>query len=146
VSFPTFFLLIWAFIRFVSIFSTCEGFHHSTSSSSSTSSVRKSVVINILSPLRTSTSLGLSLRFLPFFFWFLVSILGNYLASGLTSSLASLTFLVVQILLNFQSHMISIFHHSDGHHAHLILNFVSQTIHVPSNFFIIAFPMTYYDV
>jgi hypothetical protein len=42
--------------------------------------------------------------------------------------------------------MIRILHISKGYHAHLILNAISQTIHVPGNLFIITFPMTYPDV
>jgi hypothetical protein len=42
--------------------------------------------------------------------------------------------------------MISIFHCSDGYHAHLILDIISQAIHISGNFFIIALPMTCPDV
>jgi hypothetical protein len=88
----------------------------------------------------------LSLRFLSLFFIFLSSVLGNCFASGLTSTSASLTLFSAQLLFSFQSHLISIFHSPKGHHAHLILNVISQTIHVSGNLFIIAFPMTCSDV
>jgi hypothetical protein len=144
---------VWTLIRSMSDLSTCEAFHYSTSSSSSTSSTRKNVSINILTSLfgmlpslRASTSLSLNLRFIPLFLGFLISILGNLFASWLTFALASLTLFLSQLLFIPYSHLIRIFHHSDGLHAHLILNVISQTIHVPSNLFIIAFAMTYPNV
>jgi hypothetical protein len=84
----------------------------------------------------------LSLRFLPLFFRFLSSVLGNCLASGLTSALASLTLLSTHLLFSFQIHMISIFHISNDHHAHLILNVISQAIHVSGTFSSSLSPMT----
>jgi hypothetical protein len=75
----------------------------------------------------------LSLRFLPFFFRFLSSVLGNCFASRLNSTLASLTLLPAQLLFGFHSYLIIIFYSPKGHHSHLILNFISQTIHVSGN-------------
>jgi hypothetical protein len=64
----------------------------------------------------------------------------------MTSASAPLTFFSAHLLFIFQSHLISIFHRSDGYHAHLILDIISQAIHVSGNFFIIALLMICPDV
>ena len=153
----SFFLFLGTLIRLVPILPTCEAHNYSTSSSSSTSSTRKSVVVSIISSLLSmlsslwgSTSLcsfsfGLKPK-LPFLLGLLIFVLGNWFASGLTSTSAPLTLFSAQLLFRFQSHLIIIFHHSDGYHAHLILDVISQAIHVSGNFFIIAFLKTCSDV
>jgi hypothetical protein len=88
----------------------------------------------------------MSLRIFPVILGLLVSFLGNCLASWLTPTFPSLTLLTAQLLFSFQSHLISILHSSDGYHAHLILDIVSQAIHIPGNFLIITLSMTCFDV
>ena len=111
----SFFLFLGTLIRLVPILSACEACDYSTSSSSSSSGTRKPIIIiisssflsillfllNISPSLRTSTSLYLSLRFLPVILGLLVFILGNRFAFGMTSAFAPLTLFVAQLLLYF---------------------------------------------
>jgi hypothetical protein len=85
------------------------------------------------------------MRFFFFILRILYSILGNFFASSLTSTSSPLTFLSSQFLFSFQSDLIRIFHISNCHHDHIILNFISLSIHVSGDLFIITLVMTFSD-
>jgi hypothetical protein len=126
----------------VSDLSTDKTLYFTSSASSSSSCSRKSIPIGILSSLRTSSSFWVVMRFLFFILGIFYSILGNLFASSLTSTSAPLTLPLSQFLFCFQSNLICIFYILDCHHAHLILNLISQTIHISNDLLIITLTMT----
>jgi hypothetical protein len=83
---------------------------------------------------------------LLFILGLLYSVLGNCFSSALTSTSSPLTLLSGQFFFSLQRDLIRIFHISNCHHAHLILNVISQTIHVSGDLFIITLMMTCSDV
>jgi hypothetical protein len=115
-------------------------------SSASSSYLRKIFPATIASPSGTSSSFCMTVilsRLNSRFLEFLSDSSSTYVWNF---SSISLDFLPGQLLLCFQCHLISVFHHSHRYHVDFIMYFISQAINIPGIFFFIVLLMSSSDV
>jgi hypothetical protein len=123
------------------LFSTRITLHLSSYSSSYTSGKR--ISSSRVSSYRTSSSLCLTIKSSIFSSEFLELFSGDSSSSVRTLLHVPLTLLPCQFFFCLQVYLISIFYCPHFQHTNIILDFISQSIYIPSNFFFIILPMSF---
>jgi len=139
--YSSYIFLLKTFPRHVPCLSTGIALHFSSSTSSF--SYGKIISFSIVSSSRASSFLYLTVILSIFSSGFLEFFSDNSSTSVWTLSSVSLTFLPCQLFFYFQGYLIRIFHYPHFHHVDRILDFISQAINIPGNFFFVILPMSF---